>query len=103
MVQRLDIRDTLGLVGEAPGLPAGMIVSAWNPDEGWERDALLRVNATKGVPTADLTVWQLVDVMVHPLGVHIVQHVANSVWVGAITEQSNCCIVCFSQKAPNGV
>ena len=83
VVQRLDIRDTLGLVGEAPGLPPGMIVSAWNPDEGWERDALLRVNATKGVPTADLTVWQLVDVMVHPLGVHIVQHLANSVWVGA--------------------
>lgn len=61
-----------------------MIVSAWNPDEGWARDALLRVNATKGVPTADLSVWELVDVMVHPLGVHIVQHVANSLWVSAM-------------------
>lgn len=81
VIQRLDIKDTLGLVGEAPGLEPGMIVSAWNPDEGWERDALLRVNATKGVPTLDLTVWELVDVMVHPLGVHIVQHVANSLWV----------------------
>ena len=61
-----------------------MIVSAWNPDEGWERDALLRVNATKGVPTLDLTVWELVDVMVHPLGVHIVQHVANNLWVRSL-------------------
>lgn len=61
-----------------------MIVSAWNPDEGWERDALLRVNATKGIPTLDLTVWELVDVMVHPLGVHIVQHVANNLWVRSL-------------------
>ncbi len=58
-----------------------MVVSAWNPDESWAQDALLRVNATKGVPTAELTVWSLVDVMVHPLGVHIHQQVANSLWV----------------------
>ncbi len=58
-----------------------MVVSAWNPDESWAQDVLLRVNATKGVPTAELTVWSLVDVMVHPLGVHIHQQVANSLWV----------------------
>ena len=75
------MKDRQGLVGEAPGLEPGMILSAWNPDESWVHDALLRVNATKGVPTLELTVWSLVDVMVHPLGVHIHQQVANSLWV----------------------
>lgn len=81
VIQRVEVKDRQGLVGEAPGLEPGMIVSAWNPDESWIQDALLRVNATKGVPTLDLNVWSLVDVMVHPLGVHIHQQVANSLWV----------------------
>ncbi|KAL0027199.1 hypothetical protein WJX77_002651 [Trebouxia sp. C0004] len=80
IIQKIEVKDRQGLVGEAPGLEPGMIVSAWNPDESWAQDALLRVNATKGVPTAELTVWSLVDVMVHPLGVHIHQQVANSLW-----------------------
>lgn len=79
----MEVKDQQGLVGDAPGLEPGMIVSAWNPDESWVQDALLRVNATRGVPTLDLNVWSLVDVMVHPLGVHIHQQVANSLWVGA--------------------
>ncbi len=81
IIQKIEVKDRQGLVGEAPGLEPGMVVSAWNPDESWAQDALLRVNATKGVPTAELTVWSLVDVMVHPLGVHIHQQVANSLWV----------------------
>ncbi len=81
IVQKIEVKDRQGLVGEAPGLEPGMVVSAWNPDESWAQDALLRVNATKGIPTAELTVWSLVDVMVHPLGVHIHQQVANSLWV----------------------
>ncbi|KAL0047867.1 hypothetical protein WJX82_001975 [Trebouxia sp. C0006] len=80
IIQKIEVKDRQGLVGEAPGLEPGMVVSAWNPDESWAQDALLRVNATKGVPTAELTVWSLVDVMVHPLGVHIHQQVANSLW-----------------------
>ncbi|KAL0030048.1 hypothetical protein WJX79_003167 [Trebouxia sp. C0005] len=80
IIQKIEVKDRQGLVGEAPGLEPGMVVSAWNPDESWAKDALLRVNATKGVPTAELTVWSLVDVMVHPLGVHIHQQVANSLW-----------------------
>jgi len=81
IIQKIEVQDRQGLVGEAPGLEPGMVVSAWNPDESWAHDALLRVNATKGVPAAELTVWSLVDVMVHPLGVHIHQQVANSLWV----------------------
>ena len=81
IIQRVEVKDKQGLVGDAPGLESGMIVSAWNPDESWAQDALLRVNATKGVPTLELTVWSLVDVMVHPLGVHVQQQVANSLWV----------------------
>ena len=81
IIQKIEVKDRQGLVGEAPGLEPGMVVSAWNPDESWAQDALLRVNATKGVPTAELTVWSLVDVMVHPLGVHIHQQVANGLWV----------------------
>lgn len=89
IIQKIEVKDRQGLVGEAPGLEPGMVVSAWNPDESWAKDALLRVNATKGVPTAELTVWSLVDVMVHPLGVHIHQQVANSLWVS-----QHCLMLC---------
>lgn len=95
VIQTVEVKDRAGLVGEAPGLEPGMIVSAWNPDESWVQDALLRVNATKGVPTLDLTVWSLVDVMVHPLGVHIHQQVANSLWVRSLT----CCVTTGQAKA----
>ncbi len=86
IIQKIEVKDRQGLVGEAPGLEPGMVLSAWNPDESWVQDALLRVNATKGVPTQELTVWSLVDVMVHPLGVHIHQQVANSLWVSLLLE-----------------
>lgn len=34
-----------------PPPPAGVILSVWNPDASWERDDMLRVVATMGVPT----------------------------------------------------
>ena len=102
VIQTVEVKDRQGLVGEAPGLEPGMVVSAWNPDESWVQDALLRVNATKGVPTLDLNVWSLVDVMVHPLGVHIHQQVANSLWVRPSPNLSyTCCchnLSCYHRK-----
>ena len=35
----------------APPWPAGVILSVWNPTKSWERDPMVRVNATMGVPT----------------------------------------------------
>lgn len=34
-----------------PLIRAGVILSVWNPDASWERDDMLRVVATMGVPT----------------------------------------------------
>ena len=41
MVQAVEIRDVLGRFGKASGLDAGVILSTWNPDAGWEKDALV--------------------------------------------------------------
>ena len=53
----------------------------WNPDPSWERDALVRVNAVLGPPTRTHTVYEHLDVMTHPLGVHLNEAVATSFWV----------------------
>ena len=41
MVQAVEVRDVLGRFGKASGLDAGVILSTWNPDAGWEKDALV--------------------------------------------------------------
>lgn len=41
VVQAVEIRDVLGRFGKASGLDAGVILSTWNPDAGWEKDALV--------------------------------------------------------------
>ena len=41
MVQAVEVRDVLGRFGKASGLDAGVVLSAWNPDAGWEKDALV--------------------------------------------------------------
>ena len=41
VVQAVEVRDVLGRFGKASGLDAGVILSTWNPDAGWEKDALV--------------------------------------------------------------
>ncbi len=81
MVQHIEILDATGSLGSTPGTPPSAILVPWNPDDSWKRDALLRVNAVLGAPTRTHTVYEHVDVMVHPLGVNLVESIASSFWV----------------------
>ena len=45
----------------------------------------VRVTILVGAPTTTHTVYESVDVMVHPLGVHLTEAVASSIWV-------SCCL-----------
>ncbi|KAK9806263.1 hypothetical protein WJX72_007766 [[Myrmecia] bisecta] len=80
IIQRIDVRDAQGQLATTPGTEEGAILSTWNPDASWERDALLRVYAVVGVPTPTHSIYEHVDVMVHPLGVHLTEGVANTCW-----------------------
>lgn len=81
MVQHMEIIDMTGSIGATNSTPAGAVLIPWNPDDSWKRDALLRVNAVLKPPTPTHTVYEHVDVMVHPLGVHLVEAVASRFWV----------------------
>ena len=80
-MQHMEIMDASGSLSATPGTPRGAVLIPWNPDDSWKRDALLRVNAVLGPPTRTHTVYEHVDVMVHPLGVHMVESVATRFWV----------------------
>lgn len=81
MIQHIEILDATAGLGATPSTPASAILVPWNPDDSWKRDALLRVNAVLAPPTRSQTVYEHVDVMFHPLGVHLVESIAQAFWV----------------------
>jgi hypothetical protein len=83
VIQHIEIVDATDGLGATPSTPKAAILVPWNPDESWKRDALLRVNAVLGPPTRCQTVYEHVDVMFHPLGVHLVESIAQAFWVSA--------------------
>ena len=83
VVQSAEVRDATGSLEAAPGAEAGAVLTLWNPDESWARDALLRVNAVLGPATRAPTGYEHIEVVVHPLGVHLNEAVAAAFWVRA--------------------
>jgi hypothetical protein len=83
VVQSAEVRDATGALDAAPGTEAGAVLTLWNPDESWARDALLRVNAVLGPATRSHTVYEHIEMVVHPLGVHLNEAVAAAFWVRA--------------------
>lgn len=81
VIQSLTVRDATGALGAAAGTEAGMILTPWNPDESWTHDALVQVNAVLGPATRTHTIYEHIEVVVHPLGVHLTEAVAASFWV----------------------
>ena len=81
VVQHIEIKEPTGSLQATPSTPSSAILVPWNPDDSWKRDALLRVNAVLGPPTRTHTVFEHLDVMVHPLGIHLVEPIAQSFWV----------------------
>lgn len=101
MVQHIEIRDATGSLGSTPGTPPSAILVPWNPDDSWKRDALLRVNAVLGPPTRTHTVYEHVDVMVHPLGVNLVESIASSFWVPILQHLRSGCEVDIADRHGN--
>lgn len=81
MVQHLQVMDHTGTIGATAYTQPGAILIPWNPDESYARDALLHVQAKLGSPTPDFAIYEHMDVMVHPLGVHLTEKFASQIWV----------------------
>ena len=56
----------------------------------------VRVTILVGAPTTTHTVYESVDVMVHPLGVHLTEAVASSIWVSCCSTK---CLLHSCQKS----
>lgn len=60
----------------------------------------VRVTILVGAPTTTHTVYESVDVMVHPLGVHLTEAVASSIWVSCCSMLNACSITVKSRYSP---
>ena len=80
LIHRIEILDATGMLPEGPATPPGVILTVWNPDSTYERDPILRIVATMGIPTATYTVFQHLDATLHPLSVHLTESIAVACW-----------------------
>lgn len=81
MIQTAEVLDATGGTPATAFTPPGAVLTLWHPDETWRRDPLLRVNAVLGMPTASHTVYEHLELLVHPLGVHLHEALATAFWV----------------------
>lgn len=58
---------------------------------------LLQVNAVLGPATRTHTIYEHIEVVVHPLGVHLTEAVATPFWVG------NCCSPLCNQHGSGSI
>lgn len=80
MLHRLDILDATGVLPEGPATPAGVILTIWNPEESYEREPVLRVISTLGVPTPTHDIYEHLDATLHPLSLHVTEQIATRCW-----------------------
>jgi hypothetical protein len=57
---------------------AGVILAPWNPDESWEADELVRIYAIHGAMEARHVVYEHIEVLVHPIRVHLTAALAGA-------------------------
>lgn len=57
---------------------AGLILAPWNPDESWEADELVRIYAIHGAMEARHVVYEHIEVLVHPIRVHLTAALAGA-------------------------
>lgn len=81
IMRGLEVRDMAQGLAATPGTYAGGILVPWNPDESWANDAMLLVKARLGPPTRSHTVYDHMEVLLHPLGVHLTDSIATTFWV----------------------
>jgi len=81
VVQSAGVLDATGGTPATPFTPAGAVLTLWHPDASWRRDPLLTVTAVLGAPTRSHTVYEHLELSVHPLGVHLHEALATAFWV----------------------
>ena len=79
-IHRLDVLDATGILPEGPATSAGVILTTWNPESSYEREPMLRVISTLGVPTSKYDVFEHLDATLHPLTLHLTEQIATSCW-----------------------
>jgi hypothetical protein len=79
-IHSLDVLDATGALPEGPATSAGVILTNWNPDSSYEREPMLRVISTLGVPTSKYDVFEHLDASLHPLTLHLTEQVATACW-----------------------
>jgi hypothetical protein len=80
IIHRVDIIDATGNLNEGPATPPGVILACWNPDASYEREPVLRIVTTMGVPTRTHTVFEHLDASLHPLSLHLTESIAVACW-----------------------
>lgn len=80
IIHRVDIIDATGDLSEGPATPPGVILACWNPDASYEREPVLRIVTTMGVPTRTHTVFEHLDASLHPLSLHLTESIAAACW-----------------------
>ena len=79
-IHRLDVLDATGILPEGPATSAGVILTNWNPDSSYEREPMLRVISTLGIPTSKYDVFEHLDATLHPLTLHLTEQIATASW-----------------------
>lgn len=80
IIHRIDILDATGFLPEGPATPAGVILTTWNPDDSYEREPVLRIISTLGVPTSKRNIYEHLDATLHPLSLHFTEEIASACW-----------------------
>jgi hypothetical protein len=79
-IHRLDVMDATGVLPEGPATSAGVILTTWNPESSYEREPMLRIISTLGVPTSKFDVFEHLDATLHPLSLHLTEQIATACW-----------------------
>lgn len=80
IIQTLDILDATGMLPDGPATSAGVILTSWNPESSYEREPVLRIISTLGVPTSRYDVFEHLDATLHPLSLHLTEQIATACW-----------------------
>jgi hypothetical protein len=80
IIQSLDILDATGMLPDGPATSAGVILTSWNPESSYEREPVLRIISTLGVPTSRFDVFEHLDATLHPLSLHLTEQIATACW-----------------------
>ncbi|KAJ1421322.1 FMP27, GFWDK domain [Sesbania bispinosa] len=63
-----------------PNAKCDMILSAWNPPPEWGKKAMLQVDARQGAPKDGSSPFELFQVEIYPLKIHLIESMYRMMW-----------------------